>query len=75
MSAMMERAVERLRSLPENRQDELAPVVIMLADDESVPSELTAEDIRIIEESRAEASRGEFVSDEAMQKLWARFGV
>lgn len=75
MSDLMEQAFEKLRRLSPERQDELAPMVMMLADEETQSSALTAEDLRIIAESRTEAARGEFATDDEMKALWSKFGV
>lgn len=71
MTVLMEEAVDRLRRLPEDRQNELARVVMMLAEMDAAGDELTAEDMRIIEQSRPEIGRGEYATDEQVRAIWA----
>lgn len=72
MTALMEQAFEKLRNLSSERQDELAPMVMMLAENEEL-FELTPEDEAAIAISRAQALRGEFATDEQMRAIRAKY--
>ena len=72
MTKLFERAVETVRSLPPETQDALARIVLQLAQQNDLPPiPMSVED----ETSIAEASRGEFVSDETIQAFWAKHGL
>ena len=75
MTRLLEQAVERMRFLPDAMQDELAHVLLQLAGDEQPAIRLTAEEDAALDESLAEAERGEFASDEEVQAIWAKHGL
>ncbi|WP_348627421.1 hypothetical protein [Rhizobium sp. N122] len=70
----MEQAVERVRALPPDMQDELARVLLHLADEQE-PVSLTAGERAAIAESKAAAARGEFAGDEEVRAVWASYGL
>jgi predicted transcriptional regulator len=73
MTKLFEHAVEAVRALPPETQDALARIVLQLARENNLPPiAMSAEDEASFEESLAEAERGEFVSDEAIQAFWAK---
>ena len=74
MTDLLEQAVERVRALPPDMQDELARVLLHLADEQE-PMPLTAGERAAIAESKASAARGEFASDEAVRAVWACYGL
>ena len=71
MTELMTKALEALRKLPDERQDELAPFLLALADDEP----LTAADKAAIAEAEAELARGEHVPPETIRAFWAKHGL
>jgi len=76
MTKLFERAVETVRSLPPETQDALARIVLQLAPENDLPPiPMSVEDETSFEESIAEASRGEFVSDETIPAFWAKHGL
>lgn len=76
MTDLLEKAVATARALPPEMQDEIARVVLALASDdgESV-YQLTPEEEADLDESDAEAARGEFATDEEVRALWAKHGL
>jgi hypothetical protein len=72
MTQLLEKAVARLRGLPDSAQDELAQVLLQLVGEEQPVIQLTAEEERDLAEALAEVERGEIASDEAMRALWAK---
>ena len=76
MTKLFERAVETVRSLPPETQDARARIVLQLAQQNDLASiPMSVQDETSFEESIAEASRGEFVSDETIQAFWAKHGL
>lgn len=72
MSDLLEKAVARIRALPEERQNELAEIMLEMADnpDSWTP---TAEQLAEIEAAKREARDGKFATDEEMAETWRRF--
>jgi hypothetical protein len=76
MTKLFERAVETVRALPPETQDALARLVLQLArEDDLPPIAMSVEEETSFEESIAEAERGEFVSDQAIQAFWEKHGL
>lgn len=76
MTELLEQAVERVRALPSDQQDELARVLLRLAgDDDEAVYQLTQEEKTSLAESRAQAARGEFATDEEVRAVWAKHGL
>jgi hypothetical protein len=73
MTQLLEQAVKRIRTLPDDEQDELARVLLHLTDAEPVP--LSAEQRKAIAASKAQAERGEFATDEEVRSVWASYGL
>ncbi len=73
MSELLDRAFAKLRELPLEQQDAIATWLMHVADDDLPAVILTSEEERSL--SLEQAARGEFVSDEAMQQLWAKHGL
>jgi hypothetical protein len=71
MTELMTKALEALRKLPDERQDELAPFLLALADDEP----FTEADAAAITEAKAQLARGEQVPAETMRAFWAKHGL
>jgi hypothetical protein len=71
MTELMTKALEALRKLPEERQDEIAPFLLALADDEP----FTEADAAAIAEAKAQLARGERVPPETMRAFWAKHGL
>lgn len=67
MTTIVDKAIDALRSLPEDRQRELAESVIAAAED---TEELTAAEQAAVDEGLAQAKAGEFVSDEEVARLF-----
>ena len=73
MSALLQKAIARLQELPEDRQDELAEIVLDLADGPKFT--LTPEQMAELELSIKEADEGKFATEEEVAALWKRFGL
>jgi hypothetical protein len=75
MTKLMEEAIDRLRNVPPEMQDELARVVMELTGAEPGLYELTPEEEEDIAASDAAAARGEFATDEQVRAIWAKHGL
>ncbi len=75
MTKLMDEAIDALRHVPMEHQDELARVVMQIAGVEQPPYRLTAEEETDLAASDAAAERGEFATDEQMRAFWAKFGL
>jgi hypothetical protein len=69
MTRLMERAIEAVRGLSPDAQDELARVMLQLTGEEQAIIELSPEEHASFDESFAQAERGEFASDEEIRAL------
>ena len=73
MTKLLEKAISRIRELPEDRQDELAEMLLDCADQPKVI--LTPEQIAEVELAIQEADEGKFATEEQMAALWKKFGM
>ncbi len=60
------------RILPPEIQHDIARVVMMMAGKDEPILQMTAEEEASFAESRAQAGRGDFASDERMQAIWSK---
>jgi hypothetical protein len=72
MTKLLETAIESVRQLPVESQDEIARAMLALAGGGAEPVALTAEESEAIARSKAAAARGEFASDEQVRDVWAK---
>jgi len=69
----IEAILERVRTWPEDRLEDVAKVLLEMEAANEHVAELTAEDWADLEQGLAEADRGEFASDEEVKALFDRF--
>jgi predicted transcriptional regulator len=72
MTESLERAVAKLRSLPPARQDEIAQLLFVLAEQEPEAYEFSEEQLAKIKVGLAEADAGDFLSDDEVKALFRR---
>ena len=72
MTKLLEHAVQTVRSLPPEIQDELARMLLQLAGEDQPLLQLSAEEAASFDESLAQADRGEFATDEQVRAIWAK---
>jgi predicted transcriptional regulator len=72
MTKLLEEAIERVRRLPEALQDEAAEILLSLASKCAEPVHLDDATRTAVREGKAQASRGEFVTDEEMAEFFKR---
>jgi hypothetical protein len=76
MTKLLDEAVEVVRRLPSDEQDEIARAIMQLAgSDLHAPVVLSPEERGAIARSRAAADRGEFASEEQVRAVWVKHGV
>jgi len=75
MTKLLEQAVETVRGLPAEVQDELARILLQLAGTDQPVVQLSAEEEASLAESLAQADRGEFATDEQVRAIWAKHGL
>ncbi|HEX4292858.1 MAG TPA: hypothetical protein VHZ29_01855 [Rhizomicrobium sp.] len=71
----IELAIQKLRALPPERQEELADYLIDLAEEELHPYKLTDEQLAEVDLALKEADEGKFATEEEMAALWKKFGL
>jgi hypothetical protein len=75
MTKLLEQALESVRGLPPEMQDELALILLQLAGKDQPVVQMTAAEEASFEESLAQADRGEFATDEQVRAIWAKYGL
>jgi hypothetical protein len=73
VTKLVEQAVAAISQLPPETQDDLARLMLALA--EGAPTKLTADETAAIAEAEAEISRGERVPPETIQAFWRAHGL
>jgi len=73
MTELVEQAVAAISKLPPETQDELARLMLALAD--GSPTPLTPEEAAAIAEAEAEIGRGDRVPPETVQAFWRAHGL
>jgi hypothetical protein len=76
MTKLLDEAVEAVRRLPSDDQDDIARAIMQLAgSDLAAPIVLSSEERAAIAHSKAAAGRGEFATDEQVRAVWAKHGL
>lgn len=70
MTKLLEHAVDSVRALPPEVQDELARLLLQVAGEEQPVILLTSEERADLAEADAEIARGEFATDEQIVRSW-----
>jgi hypothetical protein len=72
MTKLLERAVDSVRALPPEVQDELARLLLQVAGEEQPVIRLTPEEHADLAEADVEIARGEFATDEQIRSILAK---
>lgn len=75
MTELLERAIKRVRALSPETQDDMARVLLSLAGDDEPVFALTPDEETSFANSRAQAARREFATDEQVRAIWAKHGL
>jgi len=71
MTKLLEQAIDAVRRLPPETQDDLGRFLLELASEEP----LTPDEIAAIDEAEAEIAHGEGISGKELQAFWRSLGV
>jgi hypothetical protein len=76
VTLLLRQALEAVRGLPPDAQDDIARVMLQLAggDDAGIVT-LSADEREAIAASKAAAERGEFATDEQVRLVWTKYGL
>ena len=74
MTDLLERAVQTVRGLSPEMQDEIARMLLSYTGDTGHPVQLTAEEATDLDRSDDEIARGEFATDAQMRDIWTKHG-
>jgi hypothetical protein len=72
MTKLLEQALETVRGLPPEIPGELARMLLQLAGEDQPLLQLSPEEEASLDESLAQANRGEFATDEQVRAIWAK---
>lgn len=79
MMKLLEKALEVVRQLSDDGQDEIARAMLALAGGSAegvpVPVPVTADEQRAIARSKAAAARGEFAGEDQVRAVWEKHGL
>lgn len=70
----VEEAIGKLRSLPPERGEGIAAMVLMLTEEDG-SFDYTAAEMARLNISEAQAARGEFATDDQVRAIWAKHGL
>lgn len=72
MTKLLEKAIARVRELPEAEQDKAAEILFAVASQSDEPVELDERTLAAVREGREQARRGKFASEEEIAALFKR---
>jgi hypothetical protein len=75
MTKLLEQAIAKVRTLPDDEQDALALAMLSMTDSDAAAVPLDDETRAAIREGLAQAERGEFVPDEVVAESNKRHGI
>jgi hypothetical protein len=75
MTKLLDAAVETVRRLPPETQNDLARALLQMAGEEQPAIVLTPEEAASFDESLRQAERGQFATDEEVRAIWAKYGL
>ncbi|MGC5780014.1 hypothetical protein [Methylobacterium sp. NFXW15] len=75
MTELLERAIARVRALPDAMQDDAARMLLRYAGEEEAFYRLTPEEEAEQDAADAEETRGDYATDEEVRALWAKHGL
>lgn len=73
MTKLLEKALEAVRQLPPDSQDQIARAMLILTGDEGEPEEVDLADLPAVLEGLAPAKRREFATDAEVEAAFRRF--
>jgi hypothetical protein len=73
MTKLLDQALEAVRQLPAESQDEIARLLLHLAQGDDEPEEIDPAHLPAVLEGLAQAERGEFVTDAELEAAFRGF--
>jgi hypothetical protein len=73
MTELLEKALEAVRQLPPDTQDQIALAMLRLSGNEDAPEEVDAAHLSAVLEGLAQARHGLFASDSDIEAAFCRF--
>jgi hypothetical protein len=73
MTKLLEKALEAVRRLPPDSQDEIARAMLTLSNSEGEPEDVDAAHLPAVLEGIAQAGRGEFATESEIEAAFRRF--
>lgn len=73
MTKLLQKALDAVRLLPPESQDEIARAMLSLAGNDTAPEDIDPAHLADVLESLAQAQRGEFASDAEVEAAFRRF--
>ncbi len=73
MTKLLEKALEAVRQLPADAQDEIAQTILQLVGAEDEPEPIDSAHLPAVLEGLAQAKRGEFATDAEVEAAFRRF--
>lgn len=74
MTTLLKKAIEKVKALPQKRQDEVAEFLMYMAA-ENDPYPLTPEQIAGVKKAQASMRRGKFASQKRVKKFFSKYGL
>jgi hypothetical protein len=75
MTELLEHAVDTARTLPPAMQDDVARLLLQFLGEEQPAIPLTPQEVASFAESRAQAARREFATEDQVRAVWAKHGL
>ena len=73
MTKLLQQALEAVQKLPSDNQDEIARAMLRLAGRDGEPEIIDPAHLPAVLEGLAQAKRGQFASDQAVEAVFRRF--
>jgi hypothetical protein len=73
MTKLLEKALQAVRQLPPDSQDEIARAMLILAGDEGEPEPIDPAHLQDVLQSLAQAQRKQFATDAEVEAAFRRF--
>jgi len=73
MPSLLEKALERVRTWPRSRQDELARMALDMDEQGATPHSLSEDERRVLEAAWRESEAEDFATDEEVKAAYRRF--
>lgn len=75
MTKLLEHAIEKIKGLPAEKQDDAAQLLINISEEDQSPYVLTNEERVDVRAALQEIERGEFATEKEMVALWKKCGL